>query len=60
MVTFVVAITCIVTFCLFWMEVIVGLVCGFVSLIVGLIFKILTTWWGWMLIFFGIALALCL
>lgn len=59
MITLSIVLTALVAIGLFWIELVIGLVCSLFVLIGKLLEKLFTTWWGLMLIGIGIAIALC-
>lgn len=60
MITLSIVLTALFAIVLFWIELVIGLMCSFFMLIAKLLEKLFTTWWGWLLIFIGIAIALCI
>lgn len=60
MITLTIVVTAALAIGLFWIELGIGLVCSLFVLIGKLLEKLFTTWWGWLLIFIGIAIALCI
>lgn len=60
MITLSIVLTALIAIGLFWIEIVIGLVCSLFVLIGKLLEKLFATWWGWMLIFIGIAIALCI
>lgn len=59
MITLSIVLAALCTIGVFWIELVIGLICSLFIFIGKLLEKIFTTWWGLMFVGIGIAILLC-